>query len=337
MTGPDGVTAVEPDAVPEDDEAPGTADPVWRGEFRFTPFEVGDPGRAAAAPSYPDREHWDRPDTVVDGVVLAGDDGRPPLVLRAASSRGRGHRFHGKVRQDAYAFRCGGRFVVTAVADGLSSRPLSHVAAEVVARHGCHLVAKQLETAAPEDLDWPQILRVLAAKVLSAGRRELQGAPHPRVVEADAEVARELATTVLFAVADLRPADGGHPVSVFAYGDSSAWVLRSGARWEPLNRVKDEGAVVAGSATDALPYLPTQPPGVVRTQLAPGDVLVLLSDGLGDPLDDGTGPVAEFLAEHWRCPPEPLAFAAHVDFARRSHDDDRTAVALWPDPAGGGS
>ncbi|MEV6829501.1 protein phosphatase 2C domain-containing protein [Amycolatopsis sp. NPDC051102] len=328
MTGPDGTAAVTPDAAPGDDEGP--ANPVWRGEFRITPFEVGDPGRAATAPSYPDRSHWDRPDTVLDGVLLNGDGGRPPMVLRAASARGRSHRFHGKVRQDAYAFRCDGRFVVAAVADGLSSRPLSHVAADVVTRHGCHLVAKQLEKAGPGDLDWAHVLRVLAAKVIRAGRRELEGASPPCFVEQDAEVAGELATTVLFAVADMRPAAGGHPVSVFAYGDSSAWVLRSGKVWEPLNPVKNEGATVACSATDALPYLPARPPEVVRTHLGPADVLVLLSDGVTDPLDDGTGTVGEFLAENWRCPPEPLAFAAHVDFARRSHDDDRTAVAIWP-------
>jgi serine/threonine protein phosphatase PrpC len=308
--------------------------PAWRGEFRFTPFEVGDPGRAAAAPSYPDPDNWDHRDTVLDGVLLQGADDRPPMVLRAASARGRAHRFTGRVRQDAYAFRCDGRYVVAAVADGMSSRPLSHVAANVVSQHGCHLVAKLLETTAPDALDWAEVLRVLAAKVINAGRRRMQVAAQPRVVEPDREeVARELATTVLFAVVDMRPAVDGHPVHLLAYGDTSAWVLRSGVRWEPQHPVKNQGAAVASSATDALPYLPGQPPRVVRTRLAPTDVLLLVSDGVADPLDDGTGSVGEFLAAHWRCPPEPLAFAAHVDFARRSHDDDRTAVAIWPGAA----
>lgn len=330
--------------VPGEDDPSRTTDPdtgppvpAWGGEFRFTPFEVGDPGRAATAPSYPDPDNWDHRDTVLDGVLLKGADGLQPMALRAASTRGRAHRFAGRVRQDAYAFRCDGRFVVAAVADGMSSRPLSHVAANVVSQHGCHLVAKLLETASPDELDWAYILRVLAAKVINAGRRRLQVAAQPRVVEPDPEeVARELATTVLFAVVDMRPAVDGHPVHVLAYGDTSAWVLRSGVRWEPQNPVKNQGTAVASSATDALPYLPGQPPEVVRTRLAPTDVLLLISDGVADPLDDGTGSVGEFLAVNWRRPPEPLAFAAHVDFARRSHDDDRTAVAIWPGTAVGG-
>lgn len=341
MDGTAGTTAA---AHSPEDVLPRTAEPVtgppapaWRGEFRITPFAVGDPGRAATAPSYPDPDHWDQRDTVLDGLLLNSAEGRPPMVLRAASTRGRAHRFAGKVRQDAYAFRCDGRFVVAAVADGMSSRPLSHLAANVVTRHGCHLVAKLLETTDPEALDWAHVLRVLATKVINAGRRQLQVAAQPRVVDPDApEVAQALATTVLFAVVDMRPALDGHPVHLLAHGDTSAWVLRSGVRWEPQHPVKNQGATVASSATAALPYLPEHPPPVVRTHLAPTDVLVLVSDGVADPLDDGTGPVGRFLAANWRRPPEPLAFAAHVDFARRSHDDDRTAVAIWPGEAGAG-
>jgi serine/threonine protein phosphatase PrpC len=313
------------------------APPAWCGEFRISPFSVGDPGRAATAPSYPDPENWDHRDTVLDGLLLRAAADRSPMVLRAASTRGRAHRFAGKVRQDAYAFRCDGRFVVAAVADGVSSRPLSHVAANVVSQHGCHLVAKLLEAKEPEELDWEHVLRVLATKVINAGRRRLQVAAQPRVIEPDREeVAAELATTVLFAVVDMRPDVEGYPVHVLAYGDTSAWILRSGVRWEPQNPVKNQGAAVASSATDALPYLPARLPEVVRTRLAPTDALLLVTDGVADPLDDGTGTVGAFLAENWRCPPEPLAFAAHVDFARRSHDDDRTAVALWPAEAVGG-
>jgi serine/threonine protein phosphatase PrpC len=309
--------------------AVGEPGPAWHGDFRFTPFEVGDPGRAAAAPSYPDPENWDHRDTVLDGVLLRGAEGLPPMVLRAASARGRSHRFEAKVRQDAYAFRCDGRFVVAAVADGLGSGPLSHVAANVVSQHGCHMIAKQLESTPPEGLDWGHILRVLGAKVINAGRRRLQ-ASRPGVDESDASVARYLATTILFVVVEMRPVDRFHAVHILAYGDTSAWILRSGSRWEPQQPIKNDGVAVASSSTDALPYLSDKPLRPIRARLGPDDALLMISDGIGDPLGDGTGSVAAFLAEKWRRPPEPLEFAAHVDFARRSHDDDRTAVAVWP-------
>jgi hypothetical protein len=71
---------------------------------------------------------------------------------------------------------------------------------------------------------------------------------------------------------------------------------------------------------------------VIHAELGPQDVLVLMTDGVGDALGDGTGPVGDFLAERWRVPPTNLEFAAHVDFQRNTFDDDRTVVALWPLP-----
>ncbi|GAB3430872.1 protein phosphatase 2C domain-containing protein [Actinophytocola sediminis] len=304
----------------------GTAgDQDWRGEFRFTPYQVGDPGRAANAPAYPDTEFWDCPDTVLDGFLLRGDGATPPMVLRAASVRGRAHRFYGKVRQDAYAFRADRRYAVLAIADGIGNAPLSHFAALVATRHGCYEILKQLATTPPSALNWTWVLRVLAAKVVTEGRRQLAT---PDLTEHD--VAAQLAATVLFAVVGLEPVDGCHPVHLLAYGDSSAWILRGGQHWEPQQAVKNDGVDIASSATVALPNLPPHPPVPVHTTIAPADMLLLVSDGIGDPLGNGTGTVGAFLAQHWRRPPEPLAFAAQVDFARKSHDDDRTAVAIWP-------
>ena len=303
--------------------------PMWSGEFRFTPFSIGDPGRAARAPSYPDPRCWDRPDTVLDGVVLRADDGSPAMQLRAASVRGRAHRYDARARQDAYAYRCDGRFVVAAVADGLSSAPLSHVAADIVSRHGCHLIAQLLQTSPPQALDWSEILQVLATKVINSGRTLLRHLPDAEDLS-PIQMAGHLSTTALFAIVEMHPVDGIRPMHVFAHGDSSSWILRSGRHWEPLQLVKNQGTMLASSRTQGIPVVPAQAPPAVQTKLADSDTLLLITDGIGDPLGDGTGSVGAFLAEKWQHPPEPLEFAAHVDFARRSHDDDRTAIALWP-------
>jgi hypothetical protein len=108
-------------------------------------------------------------------------------------------------------------------------------------------------------------------------------------------------------------------------------VLRDGATWEPQQTLKNEGSTVASSRVEALPLLPPELDSPVATTLRPTDALVLMTDGIGDPLGDGSGPVGRFLAKMWSRPPAPLAFAAHVDFTRRSHDDDRTALAIWPE------
>jgi hypothetical protein len=84
------------------------------------------------------------------------------------------------------------------------------------------------------------------------------------------------------------------------------------------------------ASVSALPVSPPELSLPMHTTVHPGEALVLVSDGIGDALGAGTGEVGEFLAKVWRRPPSPLAFAAQAEFARKSFDDDRTALAFWP-------
>jgi hypothetical protein len=92
--------------------------------------------------------------------------------------------------------------------------------------------------------------------------------------------------------------------------------------------VKNEGAEIASSAVSPLPRRAVVRPEV--RYLRGGDVLTVITDGIGDPLGSGQGVVGRFLAEMWREPPDLLAFAQHAAFYRKSFADDRTAVVIWP-------
>jgi hypothetical protein len=59
-----------------------------------------------------------------------------------------------------------------------------------------------------------------------------------------------------------------------------------------------------------------------------GGALFLMSDGVAKPLA-WSAEVQEALAGWWSAPPEALTFAGQVDFARKTHIDDRTAVGIW--------
>lgn len=305
------------------------ADRPWRGGFEG--FSVGDPGRAASrVVPIPDPEIRYRPDTIVDGLTLPGQDRRPVVHLRAASVRGLAHRAYGTVRQDQYAFRTArdGRFLVLCVADGVSAGRLSHLAAVWATRQGTDELVNLLADADPELIDWERFLTGLADVIDRQGRHHLEaadrdGSPSRR------EVAEAMATTVLYGIVDLRDAAAAFPVHLVGVGDTSGWVLRAG-EWHPQQAVKNAGAEIHTSAVVALPMLPRALPAPVRTEIRPGEALVLMTDGVGDPLGDGTGAVGEFLGEVWQRPPHDLEFAAHVAFTRRSYDDDRTVVAVWP-------
>ncbi|MBP2478446.1 serine/threonine protein phosphatase PrpC [Crossiella equi] len=281
------------------------------------PFAIGDPGRAPSrVVPVPDPAVPDRPDTVLDGFTLRG------VRVRAASVRGLAHRCYGRTRQDDYAWRLtpDGRYLVLAVADGVSAGPHSHQAARIATGVGTDLVCQN-----PAYPHWPTVLHRVAVAVIQAARA-LGGA------ELDAAGAAELmATTVLYAVLDLVPDErGGHALELCSVGDTSAWLLSAEGRWWPHQPVKGAGEEVYSAAVRALPLADPLECTLVRDRLRPGQALFLMTDGVGDPLGDGTGEVGEVLAGLWREPPGELDFATQVGFARRSFDDDRTVLGVWP-------
>lgn len=296
-------------------------------------YVVGDPGRAAGrVVAAPDVSQWHQPDTVLDGVTVPGPAGSPAVHVRAASVRGLSHRHYGRVRQDEYAFRLDdrARYLVACVADGVSSGSRSHLAAGWAARRGTDLLCERLTCEEPSGIAWGDFVREVADLITRSGRAYLGGCGIEGWEDFGPwEVAEHLATTATYAVVDLAASPEALPVHVFGVGDSSAWLL-AGGRWRPLQAVKNMGETIYSSVVTALPTMPPVLPEAVRTTVAAGEALVLMSDGVGDPLDDGTGEVGEFLAARWRTPPADLDFAAQVSFQRRSYDDDRTALALWP-------
>lgn len=325
MRSPLATTGDDPPGCPPDG-------PGWSG--RFEPFAVGDPGQAPGrVVSRPDPRYWERQDTVLDGVTVHDSTGMPAAVLRAASVRGLAHRHYGTVRQDEYAFRVtpDGRHLVACVADGVGNGDHSHLAALWATHSGVAELCRILADTAPEDLDWAQFVGGVAGMIERAGRSYLlDRGLSPSAVASTRQIAGQLATTVLYAVVDLTDPDV-RPVHLCEIGDTSAWVLHEGS-WQAQQTVKNDGEEIYSSSVTALPLLSTTPPAVIRTEVGPEDVLVLMSDGVGDALADGTGPVGEFLAERWTAPPTNLEFAAQVDFHRNTFDDDRTVVGIWPFP-----
>jgi hypothetical protein len=146
----------------------------------------------------------------------------------------------------------------------------------------------------------------------------------------------ELATTLVVA---LVASEVGRAGAVLArVGDSTAFALDGGA-WQEIF-VAQETDDLRHMATDVLPL-----PGPGREELETaaielprGAAIVLVTDGMANPLRDGPTTVAPELAEVLRAGAagqlSPLALAAAADFSRRGCQDDRTIVVAWPRPAG---
>ena len=256
-----------------------------------------------------------RPDTVADG--WSTND----FTVRLASVRGYGHRYGGLPRQDDAAVihhRDSGA-VVFAVADGVSSAPLAHIGATAACRAAVTTVVADLDAGSP--VDWAKVVEHAAWQVVQ------QACVVLGLERADAERAEtEMATTLITGV--VRPGATGPDMAMVQVGDSSAWVFREG-RYRPLfdPKAAPDSAVV-GSAVTALPRVPEI--GVRGGTLAFDEVLLVGTDGFGDPLGDGDGRVGAHFAARLAWPRPPLAFARDVDFSRETFDDDRTLLAIWP-------
>jgi len=256
------------------------------------------------------------PDTVLDG----GEIGR--FAVRAASVRGDGHRFVGRTRQDAMAFgpadAGGSPALVACVADGLSSRPLSHLGAGLASR-------------ALRDAIEPELAALVGDAEAAAAAA---CAASVRVADALCERARAegaepgaYATTLTAAV--LTPDPDGARVALLRVGDCAALILgRDGWRPcfpEPAPAPAGEGAAPAARELPRDAACPET--AVVRVEA--GEMLLLCTGGLAEPMRHAD--IREALGRWWTEPgvPELAAFLWHVSFRAKAFSDDRTALCVW--------
>jgi serine/threonine protein phosphatase PrpC len=260
-----------------------------------------------------------RPDVVIDGWSTES------ITVRGVSQRGHLHRYNGAPRQDDFAVHelPDGRVIVL-VADGVSQAPQSHFGASTAIRTAAEWLAANLGDDLA-DTDWLVLLKN-AAWALNERAQTLLGLDQPDPVRAE----ELLATTLVCAV--IEPAGAG---ALRAYlvgaGDSVAWLLSSGNFIEILAGKTVPASGIASSAVVGLPRVPIEVTPVA-VDISADDVLVIATDGIGDPLGTGQGGVGNLFRDVLTGPSVPslIEFAHAVDFSRETFDDDRTLVAVWP-------
>ena len=278
--------------------------PVWAGPV------WGEPSAATEA-AVPLRRQ-----AVAGQACYRADGGQSAeFVVLAASVAGVAHRLSGRRCEDAYGWALPrpGRLAMI-VADGVSTAGRGGEGADVAVNAACeHLLSAD---------GWGE-MECLAA--LRAAGEAVSGA--------GGQSAAELSTTLVVALVSASGAGAG--VCLARVGDSSAFVL-AGAVWEELfpGRAEEE---LRGTVIGVLPLGSRGEGDSIETAsvtLPKGAALVLLTDGVADPLRDGPSTVAPALAEILSGGPSgaltPLALADAADFSRRGCQDDRTVLAAWP-------
>jgi hypothetical protein len=287
------------------------------------------------------------PDTVLDGARQG------TCTLRAVSMRGDSARYRGEPRRDALLtarFGAGEQsLVLVAMATGARATPRAHHAAAELCRWIGGAVGRS-HARLVEDL------RAGRRGDLKSGLHRLTDRSLGRLRAGAVEQGlrpEEYAATLRCL---LLPADPACRVRVFfGVGAGGLFRLRDGA-WQdiepPVTEVTGEPVVGFGSPPAETPEgdrltmdlgIPTPPspydprpepprePFRFRASVArPGDVLLMCTAGLAEPLRGEPGLPAH-LTEQWSRPQPPglAAFLADAQVRVKGYADDRTAAAVW--------
>jgi serine/threonine protein phosphatase PrpC len=313
--------AAAPFHEPESAELEAHAEPEESAEFqqpRPEPVVIGTTPRLTSDPRGLPGERFKVPDTVLDGADLPG------LAIRGASLRGDEHRYFGITRQDAMSLWhvADGQTqaYLACVADGVGSEPLSQYGSSQVCELARDEVQRRLSALfrAKPDRGLCELCTDLTADLGEqlAARADSLDVP-----------ARELSTTLVAAVVEAQSADQERRrCVVFAIGDSPAFLLRAGMFIPVLADQHD--TEITSTATSALPTAVGQV-AAVSGELAAGDVLMICTDGLANPMRNQA--TVDQLAAWWGGDDVPSLpeFGWQLSFRAKSYGDDRTAVCFW--------
>ncbi|MGW4364418.1 protein phosphatase 2C domain-containing protein [Nocardia takedensis] len=267
---------------------------------------------------------------------MAADSARVGTAwLAAASVRGPMHYEFRSVRQDAYSVADvdDERWIVVAVADGVSEGEMSHIAADLACRVATGQVTEQLaDGRALAEVDWAAV----TFAVRSAIRRKSSSAVRPGDFEGvdqaaiDLAIARQVMSTTLevLVVAGAVTDDRREYCAATLAGDGSVLTLERDARWRVVSSGKSRTDGIMAGDVVALPQNPG-PPSVRLGSLAAGELILVCTDGLGDELHDGDNELGTFLREAWRTPVHATEFLRCLEFVKHGAMDDRTAVVVW--------
>ncbi|MGH3942193.1 MAG: protein phosphatase 2C domain-containing protein [Pseudonocardiaceae bacterium] len=221
-------------------------------------------------------------------------------------------------RQDSY--RLGrdraGRYLIIAVADGMSDSSRSDLGATVAARCAVDTLRTHLDSGADPTAEVMQKVFRTSAGIMVAA------AQNTGLSEKDVRCA--LIVAVIPTRADNR--SGKRLVWFATLADVSAWLrLKSG--WHHLAGDKKNGDFDRNSLHYFLPYHPNEVV-TVSYELEQGATVAVVTDGVGDAFTDVPN-AARWFAQRWKTPVPLESFLLDVGYHASGQVDDRTSVTVW--------
>jgi protein phosphatase 2C-like protein len=242
------------------------------------------------------------------------------LDVRAVSIIGAAHRCEEPAapRQDSY--RLGrdraGRYLIIAVADGMSDSRRSDLGATVATRCAVDTLRRYLDGDAEP-----------TGEVMHAVFRTVAGA---MVAAADNEKLSGMDIRCALIIAIIPTAPNSRSLRRRAWfttlADVSAW-LRVCDGWEQLAGDQKNHDFDRNTLRFFLPFHPDQAV-TVSYDLQPGATVAVVTDGVGDAFTEVPN-AARWFAHRWKTPVSVESFLSDVGFHARGQLDDRTSVTVW--------
>lgn len=242
------------------------------------------------------------------------------LDVRAVSIVGAGHRCKEPAtpRQDSYQLGRdrAGRYLIIAVADGMSDSRRSDLGARVAARCAVDTLRAHLDGGAdPTAEAMTEAFNASAGAMVAVAKREGLS---------DMDVRCALIVAIIPAAPDA--ASSGRHAWFATLADVSAW-LRHSNGWHQLAGDQKNGGLDSNVLHNFLPYHPERAVAVSR-YLEPGATVAVVTDGVGDAFTD-VPHAAQWFAQRWKTPVPLESFLLDVGFHARGQLDDRTSVTVW--------
>lgn len=286
------------------------------------PFQAG---RVAASivfdsPSAAGQAPWLLPEgSAVRQSGLAADGAQlGDLEIRAATAVGADHRcgHPARPRQDAYSLdqTPDGRYLLAAVADGVSNSEQSDLGARIAATRATRDLSATIAGTGRHPADPADFATNIA--------REMAATAKGRGIPED-----EVQCVLAVAAIPAQPEPNGLRLLWVAWiGDASVW-LRRGGELHSITGERKRGPD-PNTLSSTLPFHP-RAMRATTCWAEPGDSVIVMSDGLSDSLDM-VGEVREYFASQWSGrPPHPAAFLYSLCYDAPGQYDDRTAIVTW--------
>jgi hypothetical protein len=266
------------------------------------------------------RRPWVLPVEPAVSGIAADQASLGDLDVRAVSIVGPGHRCEEPAmpRQDSY--RLGrdraGRYLIIAVADGMSDSRRSDLGATVASRCAVNTLRAHLDGGEGPTADaMKEAFRIAAGAMVAAANNE-------GLSEMDVRCA------LIIAVIPAAPntPSSGRRAWFATLADVSAW-LRHSDGWYQLAGDQKNNGLDRNTLRNFLPYHPDRVV-TVSCNLEPGATVAVVTDGIGDAFTE-VPRAAQWFAQRWETPVPLESFLLDVGFQARGQLDDRTSVTVW--------